>query len=81
MVVRIPSALNMDVKDLSNPYRHKVALVKGGNIMSVATSTLGGGRYLNCNFGRSCHAEINAFKHLSYNNLKNPRKVAKDCLV
>ena len=81
MLSKIPSVLNISERDLEQSYRHKVALVKGGNILTSATSSLAGGRYLQANFGRSCHAEVNAFKNISSDILRNPRKVAKDCLI
>ncbi len=76
-VSKIPSILNISEEELKKPFRHRVALVKGGKVLAHAESSLGGCRYLGGNFGRSCHAEVNACKHLPRTYRVCSRKVAK----
>ena len=81
MELNLPSILNISTDDLNNKFRHRVALVKGGKIVGFGESSLAGCRYLQSNFGKSCHAEINAFKKLSYKLQYDPRKVAKNNFI
>lgn len=76
--IKLPSVLAVSNTDLNTPFRHRACLVKGGRVIGFGESSLGGGRYLNSNFGRSCHAEVNACKMLSRKHLVDSRKVAKD---
>ncbi len=79
--IKLPSVLSISDEDLKLPFRHRAALVKGGRILSVGESSLGGCRYLTGHLGRSCHAEINACKGLSADFRANPRKGEKShCL-
>ena len=75
--IKLPSILGISDDELKQQFRHRVALVKGGKVLSHAESSLGGCRYLGGNFGRSCHAEVNACKSLPRTYRFCPRKVAK----
>ena len=79
--MKIESLLKINTDLLDKTYRHRAILVKGGRIISSASSSLGGCRYLGGHFGRSCHAEINVCKTLPNTVINNPRKVAKVCYI
>ena len=75
---KLPTVLSITSDELSQPFRHRAALVKGGHVISHAESSLGGCRYLNNHLGRSCHAEVNACKKLSYKYHNSHSKGQKD---
>ena len=74
--MKLDNILQIETSLLDNRYRHRAVLVKGGRVISSASSSLAGCRYLGANFGRSCHAEVNVCKSLPHSVLNNPRKVA-----
>jgi hypothetical protein len=76
--MKLPSNIFMSDKELTDKFRHRVVLMKGGHVIAKGMSSLGGCRYLNATFGRSCHAEVNACKMLSNETLSNKRKVEKN---
>ena len=74
---KLPSVLSISDEELKDQFRHRVALVKGGRVIGFGESSLGGCRYLTGHLGRSCHAEVNACKHLSADFRANQRKGQK----
>ena len=60
----------------TNEKRHISALVKGGKIVALAESSLGGKLYCATVRGRSCHAEMAVLKQIS-SKLNDRRKVSK----
>jgi hypothetical protein len=60
----IPSILLPSNEFLKQRFRHKSAITKGNKILSYGECNLAGTRCISKEFGKSCHAEINALKGL-----------------
>ena len=62
---KIPAILNPTNEFLTQRFRHKSAITKGSKVLSYGECNLAGNRFLTDEFGKSCHAEINALKGLN----------------
>ena len=62
---KLPSILNPSDEFLKQRFRHKSVITKGNRILSYGECNLAGNRFISDEFGKSCHAEINALKGLN----------------
>lgn len=67
---KIPSILLPSSQFLQQRFRHKSAITKGNKILAYGECNLSGTRHITKDFGKSCHAEINALKSLKKIQLK-----------
>lgn len=66
-MTKIPSILLPNSEFLQQRFRHKSAITKGKKILGYGECNLAGTRHISKDFGKSCHAEINAIKSLNKN--------------
>lgn len=69
-MTKIPAILSPNLEFLQQRFRHKSAITKGNKILGYGECNLSGGRYISKDFGKSCHAEINAIKSIKNIQLK-----------